>query len=57
MPKGIVFANIDAKTGKLPIAESKKTILECFKEGTAPTEHTPDPTVVAEPDQFFKLAL
>jgi penicillin-binding protein 1A len=57
VPKGIVFANIDAKTGQLPIPESKKTILQCFKEGTTPTEHTPDPKLVAEPDQFFKLAL
>ncbi len=57
VPEGVVFANIDAKTGKLPNAESKKTILECFKEETVPTEHTPDPGMVAEPDQFFKLAL
>ena len=57
VPKGVVFATIDAKTGKLPIPESKKTILECFKEGTVPAEHTPDPAIIAEPDQFYKLAL
>jgi penicillin-binding protein 1A len=57
VPKEVVFVNIDAKTGKLPIPESTKTIIECFKEGTAPTEYTADPHMVAEPDQFFKLAL
>ncbi|MCK5915229.1 MAG: penicillin-binding protein, partial [Deltaproteobacteria bacterium] len=38
VPEGIVFANIDEKTGLLADATSKKTIFECFKEGTAPTE-------------------
>ncbi len=38
VPEGIVFANIDEKTGLLAVPESKKTIFECFKEGTAPTE-------------------
>ncbi len=57
VPEGIVFAKIDAKTGKLPIPESKKTIFDCFKEGTAPTEYTPKPGTVTEPDQFFKQDL
>ncbi len=57
VPEGIVFAKIDAKTGKLPIPESNKTIFECFKEGTAPTEYTPKPGTVTEPDQFFKQDL
>lgn len=57
VPEGIVFAKIDAKTGKLPIPESKKTIFECFKEGTAPIEYTPKPGSVTEPDQFFKQDL
>ena len=38
VPEGIVFANIDEKTGLLAVPESKKTIFECFKEDTAPTE-------------------
>jgi penicillin-binding protein 1A len=38
VPEGIVFANIDEKTGLLAVPESEKTIFECFKEGTAPTE-------------------
>ncbi|MGD9214992.1 MAG: penicillin-binding transpeptidase domain-containing protein, partial [Desulfobacteraceae bacterium] len=57
VPEGVVFAKIDAKTGKLPIPESKKTIFECFKEGTAPTEYTPKPGTVTEPEQFFKQDL
>ncbi|MBW1827183.1 MAG: PBP1A family penicillin-binding protein [Deltaproteobacteria bacterium] len=40
VPEGVVFSNIDAETGFLPIPESKKTIFECFKEGTVPTEYT-----------------
>ena len=38
VPEGIVFSNIDEKTGLLAVPESEKTIFECFKEGTAPTE-------------------
>ena len=54
VPEGVVFAKIDAETGLLPIPESKKTYFECFKEGTVPTEHSPRPSVVTEPEQFFK---
>jgi penicillin-binding protein 1A len=54
VPEGVVFSKIDAETGLLPIPESKQTIFECFKEGTAPTEYTRKPGKVTEPDQFFK---
>lgn len=54
VPEGVVFAKIDAETGLLPIPESQKTIFECFKEGTVPTEYTPRPGSVTEPEQFFK---
>ena len=54
VPEGVVFAKIDSETGLLPIPESKKTIFECFKEGTVPTESSPRPGSVTEPDQFFK---
>jgi penicillin-binding protein 1A len=40
VPDDIVFARIDAETGLLPIPESKKTVFECFKEGTVPKKHT-----------------
>lgn len=55
VPEGVVFSQIDASTGLLPVPESKETIFECFKEGTAPTEYTPKPGTVTEPEQFFKM--
>jgi len=54
VPEGIVFAKIDAKTGLLPIKESEKTIFECFKEGTIPTEYTPKPDTATDADELFK---
>lgn len=55
VPEGVVFSKIDAETGLLPIPESKKTIFECFKEGTVPTEYTKKPDSITEPEQFYKL--
>ncbi len=55
VPEGVVFAKIDAETGLLPIPESKKTIFECFKEGTVPTEYTKKPDTVTEASDFYKL--
>ncbi|MGB8427300.1 MAG: PBP1A family penicillin-binding protein [Desulfobacterales bacterium] len=55
VPEGVVFTRIDAETGLLPVAESQKTISECFKEGTDPTQYAPKPGVATEPEQFFKL--
>lgn len=57
VPEGIVFVKIDAKTGLLPIEESKKTIFECFKEGTQPTEHTPKPGTASESEDLFKKGI
>lgn len=57
VPEGVVFAEIDAKTGLLPILGSQKVIFECFKEGTAPTEHTKDPNVVTRPEEFYKQTI
>jgi len=54
VPDSVVFAKIDADTGLLPIPESKNTIFECFKEGTAPTEYTKSPGAVTEKEDFFK---
>ena len=54
VPEGIVFAKIDTKTGLLPIEESKKTIFECFKEGTVPTEYTPKPDTASGSEDLFK---
>jgi penicillin-binding protein 1A len=55
VPEGVVFSQIDAETGLLPIPESKETIFECFKEGTVPTEYTKRPDSITEPEQFFKM--
>jgi penicillin-binding protein 1A len=54
VPEGVVFSRIDAETGLLPIPESKKTIFECFKEGTVPTEYAKKPDSMTEPEQFYK---
>jgi penicillin-binding protein 1A len=54
VPEGVVFSKIDAETGLLPIPESQKTIFECFKEGSVPTEYTQEPNSMTEPEQFFK---
>jgi len=56
-PEGIEWALIDRKTGKLATAETKETILESFKEGTAPTmEETEDPKG-ENPADFFDSGL
>ena len=57
VPEGIIFAKIDAKTGLLPIEESKKTIFECFKEGTLPTEHTQKPNTASNSEDLFKKGI
>ena len=54
VPEGIVFAKIDAKTGLLPIEESEKTIFECFKEGSLPTEYTQKPNAISGSEDLFK---
>ena len=54
VPDGVVFAKIDGETGLLAIPESEKTIFECFKEGTVPTEYTKKPGSITAPDDFFK---
>jgi penicillin-binding protein 1A len=54
VPEGVVFAKIDAETGLLPIPESRKTIFECFKEGSVPTEYTKKPNSIVDADSFFK---
>jgi penicillin-binding protein 1A len=54
VPAGVVFAKIDAKTGLLPIPESRNTRFECFKEGTVPTEYTKTPDTIVDAESFFK---
>jgi len=54
VPKGVVFANIDAKTGLLASSYSKKTIFQAFKEGTEPKGYSPKPTS-PKSEEFLKL--
>jgi len=57
VPEGIVFAKIDAKTGLLPIESSEKTVFECFKEGTVPSDYSPEPDTAADSEELFKKGL
>jgi len=57
VPSGVVFAKIDPKTGLLPTSGSKKTIFECFKEGTVPEEHNKQFDTIVDSDQFYKQEL
>lgn len=54
VPEGVVFATIDKETGLLAIPESKETIYECFKEGTAPKDYSPRPNLMNDQSEFFK---
>ena len=56
-PEGVVFTKIDAETGLLPVPESRKTIFECFKDGTVPTEFTKRPGEVKETEDYLKKDL
>jgi penicillin-binding protein 1A len=56
-PEGVVFAKIDAETGLLPVPESRKTLFECFKDGTVPSEYSKRPGEVKETEDFFKKDL
>ena len=54
VPEGIIRVKIDAETGLLPIAQSKNTIFESFKEGTEPTQYTPRPDEVLSTEELFE---
>ncbi len=41
VPKGVVFAKIDGKTGRLAGRHSKKAVFQAFKEGTEPKQYAP----------------
>ncbi len=54
VPDSVVFTKIDKETGLLPVPESRRTIFECFKEGTAPTQYSRQSDQITETDDFFK---
>jgi penicillin-binding protein 1A len=39
IPEGLEFTKVDAKTGQIGLG--RETILECFREGTSPTQEAP----------------
>jgi penicillin-binding protein 1A len=53
VPPGIVFSSIDAETGKIGSAKSKRVVREAFREGTEPTE-TNETAAPSEEKNFFK---
>ena len=52
-PEGIEWALIDRKTGKLANAETEQTLLEAFKEGTAPIQEATEDTKTNDNSDFF----
>ncbi|MES0371045.1 MAG: PBP1A family penicillin-binding protein [Mariprofundaceae bacterium] len=52
-PEGIEWALIDRKTGKLANAGTQSTLLEAFKEGSAPIEEPETGPVIEENGDFF----
>lgn len=53
VPDGVVFANIDAETGKLASANTKSVIRQAFIDGTEPKETAGDSTSEGS-QQFYK---
>jgi len=51
VPEGVEFMKIDPKTGQ--VGMDRESILECFKEGTGPTQKTPSP--IRSSTDFFKF--
>jgi len=56
VPDGIVFANIDNKTGKLASANSSQVVRQAFVEGTEPTEMSQD-SDSQDDNNFYKEEL
>ena len=59
IPDGVVFSKIDADTGRAPTFETQRTIFECFREGTAPTNYAAHDNMLPQPavtdtEDFFK---
>jgi penicillin-binding protein 1A len=43
VPEGVVFAKIDAETGRLASNYSEKTVFQAFKDGNEPKKYSPKP--------------
>lgn len=57
VPKGIVFAKIDANTGLLANPDSQKVIEECFKDGTQPKRYSKVSQAIVDDENFFKSGM
>ncbi|MCP4344367.1 MAG: penicillin-binding protein 1A [Desulfobacterales bacterium] len=56
VPRGIVYAKVNAEDGLLATSGTRKVIDECFKEGTVPTRYTASPSSAAsDPNMLFKM--
>jgi penicillin-binding protein 1A len=53
VPEGVVFAQIDPKTGKLATAKTKDAVFEVFREGTEPKETTEEAATKKSSQQFY----
>ena len=53
VPEGVVFAKIDAETGRLASNYSVKTVFQAFKEGSEPKKYSPKPKA-AKSGQFLQ---
>jgi penicillin-binding protein 1A len=53
VPEGVEFTKIDPQTGQ--VSSGREGILECFREGTGPTQKASAPTKT--PSDFFKFDL
>jgi penicillin-binding protein 1A len=56
VPEGVVFTQIDEKTGLLADNHSKKTVIQAFKQGSEPKEYSPTPTS-SKAGMFFQFDL
>jgi penicillin-binding protein 1A len=54
VPEGIVFAKIDAATGRLAGPATQNVLFECFKEGTLPTDTSAHSDGGNEPEDLSK---
>lgn len=53
VPDGVIFAQIDSKTGTLATPKTKEPVFEAFREGSAPSETTEEVKKKKSPQDFF----
>lgn len=54
VPEGIVFAKVDAVTGRLAGPKNQNSIFECFKEGNLPPDPATQPDLYQESEELSK---